>query len=176
MDGHASKVLVCYMSGTGCTKGVAEKIAETLERVGADVDIAPVTSKPNVAAYDAVVAGSGVRAGAWHPAAKKWAARNADALKGRPLALFTVGIALAHGPEKRDEMLGYTDKLLAKTGLDPVDLGVFGGWYEPQRFSGIERRIMKMAKAPEGDFRDWNAIQDWATGVARKLNAATTAI
>jgi menaquinone-dependent protoporphyrinogen oxidase len=164
-----SRVLVVYRTGTGCTAGVAERIGKTLAGQGMQVDVKPFDSKPEPADYDAVVAGSGVRAGSWHGAAKKWVVRNASALKTRPLALFTVGIALAHGAEKADEMRGYTDPLLAKSGLEPVDVGVFAGWYEPEKFNVVERKIMNIAKAPEGDFRDWGAIERWASALAPKL-------
>jgi menaquinone-dependent protoporphyrinogen oxidase len=166
-----SRVLVAYGTGTGCTAGVAERIGETLTRAGMQVDVEPFDSNPEPAAYDAVVAGSGVRAGSWHPRAKKWVARHAAALKRKPLAFFTVGIALAHGPEKAEEMRQYTEPLLAGTGLEPVDLGLFAGWYEPEKFSFLERKIMQLAKAPEGDHRDWAAIEAWAARVAPQLDA-----
>jgi len=169
MSEDANRVLVCYASGTGCTKGVAERIGQTLARTGAQVDVRPMDSDPDPTAYDAVVAGSGTRAGSWIPGAKRWAMRHADALKAKPLALFTVGIAMAHGPEKVTETLGATDPLLEKTGLTPLDIGAFAGWFVPAKFSFIERAIMNMAKAPEGDFRDWTAIEDWATRVGAKL-------
>lgn len=164
-----STVLVTYASGTGCTAEVAGRIGETLARCGLEADVIPVEAAPDPSRYDAVLAGSGVRAGSWLPKAKKWLAGNAEALKARPLAMFTVGIALAHGPEKADEQRGYTDKLLAQTGVQPLDIGVFAGWFEPQRFSLLERKVMRMAKAPEGDHRDWNAIEGWAQEMAGRL-------
>lgn len=170
MSQETSKVLVCYASGTGCTKGVAERIAETLEREGARVDVEPFSDGPDPVAYDAIVAGSGTRAGSWQPAAKKWVARNSATLRAKPLALFTVGIAMAHGAEKRTETLGVTKGLLEKTELEPLDIGAFAGWYEPDKFNFVERKIMEIAKSPEGDFRDWAAIEDWATSVAGKLD------
>ena len=32
-----------------------------------------------------------------------------------------------------------------------------------------ERLIVRAVKAPEGDYRPWPAIRDWATGIAREL-------
>jgi menaquinone-dependent protoporphyrinogen oxidase len=141
------------------------------------VDVEPFESKLDAAGYDAIVAGSGTRAGSWHPAAKKWMERNASVLKAKPLALFTVGIAMAHGgAEKTAETLGVTGRLLQKTGLEPLDIGAFAGWYPPAKFSFLERKVMNMAKAPEGDFRDWSAIEGWATSVAPKLVPAGRAL
>ena len=168
-----STVLIAYASGTGCTAEVAERIGETLARCGATIDVRPFEEAPDLARYDAILAGSGVRAGSWHPRAKKWMAANAEALKRKPMAMFTVGIALVHGPEKADEQRGYTDKLLADTGIEPLDIGVFAGWFEPEKFSFLERKVMKMAKAPEGDHRDWNAIEGWAQRMAEGLLGST---
>ncbi|HEY3317124.1 MAG TPA: flavodoxin domain-containing protein [Coriobacteriia bacterium] len=167
-----SKVLVAYATGSGCTAGVAEKIGATLASKGIEVDVVPVDSKSEPAGYDAVVAGSGVRAGSWHPRAKKWVARNASALKGKPLAFFTVGTAPTHSAGGFDEMRGYTDKLLADTGVEPVDIGLFAGWFVTSKFNFIERWIMRIAKTPEGDHRDWEAIEAWAARVSAKLQPA----
>jgi menaquinone-dependent protoporphyrinogen IX oxidase len=30
---------------------------------------------------------------------------------------------------------------------------------------------VKAVKAPEGDFRDWDAIREWADAIARELEA-----
>jgi menaquinone-dependent protoporphyrinogen oxidase len=163
-----SKVLVVYWTGTGCTAGVAERIGKTLAAAGMRVDVKPFDSKLEPAGYDAVVAGSGARAGSWHVAAKKWVVRNAAALKSRPLALFTVGTAVTHGGTA-EEMRGYTDALRAKSGVEPLDLGVFAGWNDPRKFNWFERIAVKIAKAPEGDFRDWDAIENWASAIAPKL-------
>lgn len=167
---ESTRVLVCYATGTGCTRGVAERIGETLAHDGARVDVMPFSSAPDPASYDAIVAGSGTRAGNWHPVAKKWLTRNAAALGSRPLALFTVGIAMAHGADKTSETLGVTDRLLEKTGLEPLGIGAFAGWYDPTKFSAIERQIMRIAKSPEGDFRDWPAIEAWAARIASAID------
>jgi len=167
-----SSVLVVYGTGTGCTAGVAEKIGESLAAHGVEVTVAPATDKPDAAAFDAVIVGSGVRAGQWHGAVREWVAGNADALKQRPVAFFTACLTLASDPEKTEEVRAYTDTLIAETGVEPVAYGLFAGWNEPKKFSFIERTILKMMKAPEGDFRDFEAVGTWADEAAQKLVAA----
>lgn len=166
------KVLVVYGTKSGCTTGIAEQIGKTLAAKGATVEVTPAQRAGDPAGYDAVVVGSGVRAGAWHETARSWVNANADALKSRPVAFFTCGMTLAQDMEKVDEVRGYTDKVIADTGVEPVDIGLFAGWFEPKQFSFAERSILKLMKTPQGDFRDWGAVQSWSGGVAPRLGLA----
>ncbi len=171
-----SKILVVYGTGTGCTAGIAERIGAKLTETGATVEVVSAKDAPAAAGYDAVVVGSGVRAGSWHKAAKEWVAANAGTLKAGateaiPVAFFTACLTMAD-PEKADQVRVYTDALIAETGVEPVDVGLFAGWNEPKEFPFVERTILKLMKAPTGDFRDWNAIDAWATEVAGKLGVS----
>jgi len=167
-----SRVLVVYGTKTGCTEGIARRIGETLAQGGADVDVVPAKDKPAVAGYDAVLVGSGVRAGSWHGAVKSWVTEHAEELKALPVAFFTACLTMASEPEKAEEVRAYTDALIADTGVEPVDIGLFAGMNEPKKFSLPERLIMKAMKAPEGDFRDLEAVAQWTRSVAGKLGAA----
>lgn len=119
------KVLVVYATGTGCTADIAERIGKILAGYDATVEVASAKEAPAADGYDAVLVGSGVRAGNWHKPAKEWLARNANAITGTPLALFTTCLTLAQGPAKTDEVRAYTDALIAETGVRPLDVGGF---------------------------------------------------
>lgn len=164
-----SKVLVVYGTKTGCAAGIAEHIGKTLEERGAEVVVSAAEDKPDPIGYDAVVVGSGVRVGNWHTPVTNWINDNVETLRTVPVAFFTACLTMAIGPEKSDEVRAYTDGLLATTGLNPVDYGLFAGMNEPARFSLAERMVMKVMKAPRGDFRDWEAITAWTEGTAAKL-------
>ena len=164
-----SKVLVVYGTGSGCTAGVAERIGSALADGGATVDVVSAKDSPDPTAYDAVVVGSGVRMSQWHEPVRKWVAAKADVLKGKPAAFYTVNLTLATEPERRAEIRAWTDPLIAETGVKPIDVGVFAGWYEPKKLSFLERTIMGAMKAPQGDFRDWGAIDQWTRALAPRL-------
>lgn len=164
-----SRALVVYGTKSGCTKGIAEAIGEGLRRAGAEADVIAAEEKPDPSGYDAVIVGSGIRAGLWHASAKQWLVGHAEALKARPFALFTACLTMHSNPEKADEARGYTDLLLKETGLEPVDIGLFPGMYLPKEFSLPERLVMKAMKAPEGDFRDPQAAARWAAEIAPRL-------
>jgi menaquinone-dependent protoporphyrinogen oxidase len=168
MGDGMSKVLVVYGTGSGCTSGVAEQIGKTLADAGATVDVKPATDKPDASGYDAFVVGSGVRGGTWHAPAREWVAANSAELKAKPLAMFTVGLMI-NEEGKRDEVAAYNKPVVDQNGLTPIDTGLFAGWNEPKSFSLPERLIMKMMKAPQGDFRDMAAISAWTATVAPRL-------
>ena len=172
MGDGMSKVLVVYGTTTGCTAGVAEQIGATFAELGATVDVVPAAEAPSPDGYDAVAVGSGIRAAQWHAPVKEWVTANAAALKGMPTAFFTACLTMASEPEKADEVRAYTDPIVEESGVQPVDIGLFAGMNEPKTFSLPERLILKVMKAPEGDFRDHEAIAGWARGVAGKLGVS----
>lgn len=164
-----SKALVVYGTKTGCTAGIANAIGEALRAAGVTVDVVRAEDKPDPSAYDAILVGSGVRTKLWHASVKQWLVGNAEVLKTKPLALFTACLTMATNPEKADEVRAYTDLLLSETGLEPVEVGLFPGMNIPDAFSLPERLIMKAMDVPEGDFRSFEAVAEWATAVAPKL-------
>ena len=166
-----SKVLVVYGTTSGCTEGIAAQIGKTLEEMGAAVDVVSAKGAPNAAGYDAVLVGSGVRAGSWHKSARDWVADNADALKSTPVAFFTCGLVI-RDEGKAEEVRAYTKPVEEVSGVTPVDVGLFAGWNEPKQMSFPERTVLKVMKAPKGDFRDFEAVKAWTKEVARKLRIA----
>ncbi len=164
-----SKVLIVYGTKTGCTKGVAEEIGKTMTALGATADVVAAVDEVDVAGYDAFVVGSGVRAGSWHGSVKKWVAENAETLKSVPTAFFTTCLTMGTEPEKAPEVRSYTDKLIEDTGVRPVDIGLFAGMNDPSAFNLPERLVLKAIKAPQGDFRDYEAVAAWSQEVTGKL-------
>jgi menaquinone-dependent protoporphyrinogen oxidase len=163
------KVLVVFSTRSGCTQGVGLAIARSLEKRGAFVQVHPAFDAPDPAEFDAVVVGSGVRGAQWHEAARDWVTRHAHTLADKPVALFTVGLEIMSGFGKESEVRGYTDALVERTGIRPVGIGLFAGWFEPRRFSVVERSILHSLNAPLGDHRNWRAIEAWTDTVAPRL-------
>ena len=163
------KVLVVYGTGTGCTEGIAERIGKAVADRGMTAEVVPAAQAPAPAGYAAVFVGSGVRAGNWHAPAKEWVRANAVALAGTKVAFYSVGLTLATDPSKTAEVRAYTDPLIAETGVNPIDVGTFAGMNDAARFSFLERTIMSLMKSPQGDFRDWAAIDAWTAKTADSM-------
>ena len=53
--------------------------------------------------------------------------------------------------------------------IKPRDVTVFHGAADVDKMNFVDQRMLKMVKAPTGDFRDWEAITSWATAIAEEL-------
>jgi menaquinone-dependent protoporphyrinogen oxidase len=162
------KVLVSAASRHGATVEIADRIGEVLRRTMAEPDHYITVLPPEQvrrADYDAYVLGSAVYMGHWISSALELIENNADAFTGRPVWLFSSGPI--GDPPKPDEQ--------------PVDVGqavrvtaarehkLFSGRLDRAQLTFGERAIAVAFRAPEGDFRDWRAIEAWAGAIADTL-------
>ena len=159
------RVLVAYATWAGSTAGVAERIAEVINRSGLAAEAKRAREVKDTAAYDAVVLGTAVHAGKLHPDALKFLDRNKAALEAKPLAAFVVCLAMKGTDEKaRAQAATYLEPVREQ--VKPLSEGLFAGAYDPQKLGFVARQIMKMIKAPPGDFRKWDEIEAWAVSLA----------
>ena len=93
MTGRPPQVLVTAASRHGSTAEIATAIARALEEsvVGLTAIAVPIDQRPEPARFDAVVLGSAVYAGRWLEPAREYAAAHAEALRDRPVWLFSSG-------------------------------------------------------------------------------------
>jgi menaquinone-dependent protoporphyrinogen oxidase len=167
----SDKVLVAYASRCGSTGEVAEAIGQVLGNGGAAVDVRLVKEVTDVSPYRAVIVGSAIRAGNWLPEAVKFVETHREALSRMPVAYFAVCLTLKEDTEdNRRTVAAHLDPI--RETVQPVDVGLFAGALDPSKMSFILRLIMKTAKSPEGDFRDWEAIRTWAANVRPALLGA----
>ena len=158
-------VLVTAASDHGATAEIASAIGEALRERGMVVTVAPVEDVPGVEGYDAFVIGSAVYAGHWLKAARKFVESHARGLSGRPVWLFSSG-PIGDPPKPTEESVDVAP--LAAT-VHACGHGLFGGKLDRSTLSFGERAIVTALRAPEGDFRDFAEIRDWALGIAESL-------
>lgn len=164
------KVLVTYASRYGATAGIAEAIADTLRQEGLEADARPTKEARDLGGYRAVVLGSPIYMGRWLSEASDFVKRHYEDLKGLPVAYFTVGILPREKPEEgRQVHYGVIEKARQiAPEVEPVAVGMFNGALDKGKLGFFMRALMTLMRAEEGDFRDWEAIRDWAkTLVAR---------
>jgi menaquinone-dependent protoporphyrinogen oxidase len=159
------KTLVTVASRHGATGEIGEVIAETLRDAGLAVQTRLPEGVDSLADYDAVVLGSAVYAGRWLTEARRFAERHHAELKARPLWLFSsgpIGEPLAPTEESPDGR-HFARELAARAHR------TFAGRIDPGSLGWVERTITRMVKAPDGDFRDWEAVRTWADEIAAAL-------
>jgi menaquinone-dependent protoporphyrinogen oxidase len=171
------KVLVAYASKHGATKGIAERIAETLAAAGHETEVRPARAADDLTGYDAFVIGSAAYLGHWQKEATELVRRNRAVLADRPVWLFSSGPL---GTEPTDEQ-GHDLREVSEPkeiaefmqAIEPRDHQVFFGVLDPATL-GLRDRLIRAMPAgrgllPEGDFRDWQEIGAWAGAIAREL-------
>jgi len=164
------KVLVAYASKYGATAEIAEKIGEVLRQAGLQADVLSVERVGDLAPYGAIVLGSAVYMGQWRKEAVAFLETNEPALAARPVWLFSSGPTGEGDPVKllQGWRLPTAQQPLAER-LKPRDIAVFHGRLDAKKLSLAEKLVIKGVKAPSGDFRDWEAITAWATGIAAEV-------
>jgi menaquinone-dependent protoporphyrinogen oxidase len=166
------KVLIAYATYYGSTMEVAQAVAERIRALGAEVDVQPVKEVHDLSPYQAVVLGSAIRGGKIHPAAEKFLERNEDALAKIPVAYFVCCMtAREKSEDARLKAESYLSETLNRTPkIKPISTGIFGGKLEYSRLEWLARLVLKTLDAPEGDFRDWEAIRAWADKTYAELS------
>lgn len=155
------KILVAYATRTGGTAPIAETIATTLQAEGLHVDVELIRNVVDVRPYHAFILGSSVRAGSWLPEMIEFMKDNLSHLQNMPVAFFTVCLTLADDtPQNRETVRKYLDPV--RQLVNPVIEGYFAGKMDFSRLSLPVRMLVKAMKAPQGDFRDWDKIRQWA--------------
>lgn len=166
----SKKILVTYASRLDATAGVAQAIGKTLTECGAQVDVLPMNEVKDLDSYQAVVAGSAVRAAAWLPEALQFIQTNQKTLARKPFATFLVCMTLAmpNGESYRSHVSSWLEPV--RKLVRPVEEGLFAGTLNISRVESFTERIKFRLSVlfgvwKEGDHRDWNAIQAWAQKV-----------
>ena len=89
----------------------------------------------------------------------------------RPVWLFSIGpVGDPPGPAEEPADVA---PLLASTGAAGHRL--FAGKVDRRRLGLGERAILRMVKAPEGDYQPWPEILDWARGIGAMLAGPSNA-
>lgn len=166
-----TRILIAYASKHNATAEIAEKIGEILSRTGGrTVDILPADSVKTLTGYDAVILGSAVYMGQWQAAATDFLKTFEVELSKRPTWIFSSGPTTSGDPVEAMKGWRFPEALQPVADrVQPRDITVFSGRLNPDQLNVFERVVIKAAKAPLGDYRDWNAIRSWASGISQAI-------
>ncbi len=138
-----------------------------LSSEGADVDLLTARDVTAVDQYDAVIIGSAAYMGRWLDPARDLAAREAVALRQRPVWLFSCG-PVGEPLKARDHAVDVTE-IVELTHASEHRL--FAGKVTRERMGFVERAVVTALRVPGGDFRDWQEIHEWAAQIRATLSA-----
>lgn len=164
------RVLVAYATKYGATAEIADRIGEVLRQAGLNADVLPADRVDDVSAYQAVVLGSAVYMGQWRKEAARFLTANESVLAERPVWIFSSGPTGEGDPMELMEGWHFPGKLQPVADrIKPREITAFHGATNQDKMSFFDKRVLKMVKAPLGDFRDWEAIAAWAEAIAGEL-------
>ena len=160
-------VLVAVASEHGATREIATRIAARFTERGVNVDVKKPEEVQDLTRYDAFVVGSAIYLGHWLKPAATFVEGHAGELSEQPTWLFSSG-PIVGDPPKAEPADAATGDLLAES-VHAREHKVFPGKLDKSQLNWCEKIAVRCAHAREGDYRDWQAIDDWAAAIASEL-------
>ncbi|MBA7703590.1 hypothetical protein ES703_112376 [subsurface metagenome] len=184
-----NKILIVYGTRYGATTGTAEEIAKVLQDGELDVKVVNLKKEKvrDIAEYELIVIGSGMQIDRWTRKAVGFLKRFSRELENKKVALFvSSGAQALTEHDGNPEEIGrarkkYLEEKASKYNLNPISMGLFGGIWDynnmpfwAKKFMGplkikIKAAGIKETKPGVYDTRNWDAIQNWAKELAKKL-------
>jgi menaquinone-dependent protoporphyrinogen oxidase len=153
----ANKTLIAYVSKQGATEESARKIAETLRsKFGLEVDLVDLNEQksPDLAQYQNIVVGAGVRGGRVYGKALKFLEND---LSGKQVAFYVSSSWAGTPGSYENAKTKFVEKTLAKyPKINVVSTGAFGG------------RIRYFGKTML-DNTDLAKVEVWAEELGKKI-------
>ncbi|MFD0274202.1 flavodoxin domain-containing protein [Kitasatospora sp. NPDC127111] len=166
-------VLVGYASAYGSTREIAERIGARLTESGCAADVRLFDDTTTVDGYAAFVLGSAVHSRRWLPEAAAFLQHHRDTLAHGRVWLFSVGMPAAlRGPWRR---FADREEAIVLDALAPVPglcgHRLFSGVVTREQIGRVGTLLLGLLGGHTGDYRDWDAVDAWAGGIARDLLA-----
>lgn len=159
------RILIAVASKHGGTYGIATRLRTELLDRGHEATVMTIDGSRCPDTYDAYVVGAAVYAGHWMKPARQFVHDNLITLRSKPLWMFSSGpLGEDADPDRAVDHI--------------ADIGSLAGAREHKVFAGrlfrkelgpIERVAAAAVHAPEGDFRDWSEIEEWADHIDAEL-------
>lgn len=160
------RVLIVPASRHGSTAEIGRAIAHSIRDEGIEADVSQPEHVFDLKPYTGHIIGSALYLGTWLDSALEFVDEHAAAIRRQPTWLFSSGPLGAARPEEpiRPELV---ERLMATTGAHEHRL--FDGRLDIERLSRTERFVARWVGAEDGDYRDWDEIDQWSRSIAKAL-------
>jgi len=159
------KYYVGYVSKTGTTREIAERIGAGLREMGHEADVGSIAEPRDLSGYDRLVLGSPVNGMRTLPEFKPFLSDKA-APAGKRVDIFIVSYLFQEGrPMWKRAVLKDAQACLSLAGSKAGDVEIFGGRL-PQALPAFARFLFGTAKDLPLDIRDWSAIESWTKRIS----------
>lgn len=156
------RYLVAYSSKYGSTAGIARAIGQAWHSTGVSVDVLPVSEVGDFSSYDGALIGSAIYMGAWRQDALSLVESHQASLSQMPVAYFTGCLSMqSDDPQEITTAQTYCDapaEIVAPASAP----GIFAGKLDRADLNLIDKLIITVMRAPQGDHRRWDQIEAWA--------------
>ena len=172
-------VLVAYANTHASTAEIAQQIADRLRKSGFRGALRPVDRIDSLQPYRAVVIGSALHNQDWLPDAAEFLSKFAGELSTRPVWLFS-----SCPSDDTSSSLGTTEAapiaserpesaavVHARKAIRIRDHRQFVGDFERGGWESLGDLFSKVCGGLPADPRDFRDINEWASGIARELQA-----
>jgi menaquinone-dependent protoporphyrinogen oxidase len=165
-----ANILIIYSTTDGHTRKICLRLKEVIENLGDQVTVMSVedASRVDFESFEKIVIGASIRYGKHSPKVYEFVKQQTQMLDSKPNAFFTVNV-VARKPEKNTpETNPYLIKFLKQIAWKPKNLAVFAGKIDYQKYSFMDRfmirLIMWITKGPTDpnaniEFTDWQAVE-----------------
>jgi len=165
------RVLVSAASRHGATTEIAREIAAALSEAGLEPVVLAPDAVASLEGFGAAILGSAIYMGEWMDDARALVDRLGPDLATRPVWLFSSGVlgtpsGAEDAPYAAPEADAIAD-LVAASGAREHRL--LAGRIDARGLGLGEKTLVAAVRAPEGDFRSWSEIRDWAAAIAATL-------
>lgn len=173
-------IQIAYVSQDGQTAKVSQFLQQKLTEFGYTTKLIDIINAPETGLDPEtrlLVIGVPVRYGKPMPQIQSWLSQHKQPLP--ELAAFCINLT-ARKPEKsRPETSPYTKKLAAILPAKAVDLEIFAGALDYQKYNWIDRKmiqfIMWMTNGPVHsdqriEYTDWQRVEEFARRLADHIN------
>lgn len=180
-----ARILILYSSVDGHTVTICQRIAERAEGHGHEVTLSSMDGGDPVdpAGFDRIVIGASIRYGKHRPNVSQFVERNAEVLRERPGAFFTVNLVARKPNRNTPDTNPYLKKFLQRVSWEPRLSAVFAGKLNYSLYGFLDtqmiRLIMWLTKGPTNgdavvDFTDWEQVDAFGDQVSSEAFASAS--